>query len=85
MAFGLHAFGALEACIEREPAHHVAAFLHADVLGRYRSDADPLLQPLDGFVMAALDFLIDRFAIRSAGGANRSGQRSAGQSAGSHT
>ena len=81
MTLGLDALGALEAGVEREPPHHVAAFRHADVLGGDRADADPLLQPLDGFVVAALDLLVDGLAIGSAGGAHGSGQGGASASA----
>jgi hypothetical protein len=84
MALGLDALSALKAGVERETAHHVATFLHADVLGRDRADADPLLQALDGFVVATLDFLVNRFAIRSCGRAHGSGEGSACESAGSN-
>jgi hypothetical protein len=78
MTLGLHAFGALKAGVEREPAHHVAAFLHANVLGGDRADADPLLQALHGFIVAALDLFVDGLAIASARRAGGSGESGSG-------
>ena len=49
----------LEAGVEGELLHELGALGHADVLGGDRGLLDPVLQARDGFVVAALDLVVD--------------------------
>ena len=71
VALGRDALRVLEAGVEREFPHQLGAFLHADVLGRDRGLVDPFLEARNGFVVAALDFVIDVAELALGGGAGR--------------
>ena len=68
---GRDALGVLEAGVERELLHQLGALLHADVLGRDRGLVDPFLEARDGFVVAALDFVVDVAELALGGGGRR--------------
>src|SRR6187200_921950 len=65
MTFGLNAFGLLKACIECQPTHHVATFLHPKIFGSDRWLTKPLLQTQHRFIVTLLNLLVDRSEIRS--------------------
>ena len=54
----------LKAGVAQHAHRQVAAFRHTAILGGDRRLTYPLLQPLHGFVVALLDLLVDRRAIR---------------------
>ena len=56
----------LEACFAQHTHHHVAALVHAAIFGSDGWLPDPILQALDGFVVAFFDFRPD--GVEIAGG-----------------
>ena len=73
LAVGVDDLDLLESGIARELRHVLGAFARIAVLGGDRRQRDPVLQPLDRFVVALGDLALDRGGIRSGGGRWRPG------------
>ena len=79
MAIGRDLGHLVEAGVAQHAHHQVAACVHAAIFGGDGGLANPVLQPLDGFVVALGDLRFERFQIGVFDGAGASGRSQRGR------